>query len=639
MKTVIWMGLALFLVQTVLSAPTNSTKISSPPATKSDSSSSDNENLCKSSDSEVDCDQTEYTEYMACVEEKKTIRKRRQAACPYAKINDVMDYNCLFEYNKCVAGCQNDTICEKGCPVCDGSGTMNNQNGIPANNCTSDFNSCVSNCQSGQPCQTECQNLCPNARPLGYKTVIFEGHGGAGSERVQVPIGIGHNITTIIKLNNYINNTHTINIPTNVNSTNINTIHVYTNKTEGGRFGLGETPEGSCCFAVHPKTCRSSTNGLRCHHKRHKTCGDQCKSRIIHVQSRSRCQKRGGCQSGVAYVPEPNPRCHSIRQWPYTTCGQQSSQRNCNGCYDHYGYGYDSYQNSIPERCNACYDDGYDNGPMYRRGPVLRPSYYHQPPCYVTGTCQNYYEDCGYGCFGHQAMNPVYGYYPPPPPQPPQPQYYYPYYPQQGPQRPPQPPPQMWPEENDLDFFPEDFSGESPVDEQGLGPNDWDLVVQKCKVINADNDTVIIRNCTNSDLDKNPYAAQPVSDDNNADLEPEENPFDQPFYPQEPYYPPQQPYYPQQYYQGPVNSPYAFRQPYQPYYQPPPQQQYPGPRRLRQRPPPPVDRPSYYNAYGGEYETPEDFLNDGNPEEFWNDMDENELEKHGFVRDNEIESN
>lgn len=112
------------------------------------------------------------------------------------------------------------------------------------------------------------------------------------------------NITTIIRLTNLINNTNVINMPTTLNNTNINNIHVYSNKSSnnGGKFGLGYTEEGPCCWTMKPgNRCKKTTVGPKCEHKKVKVCGKQCTKKMIHQKS----------------------PCNSIPQWPYVICPQQ----------------------------------------------------------------------------------------------------------------------------------------------------------------------------------------------------------------------------------------------------------------------------------------------------------------------------
>lgn len=172
----------------------------------------------------------------------------------------------------------------------------------------------------------------------------------------------------------------------------------------------------------------------------------------------------------------------------------------------------------------------------------------------------------------------------------------------------------MWPENDYMDdLFPgdDDFSGSNPVNDK-----DWETVVQKCKVINADDNTVIIKNCTNADLDQNPYAAQPSQDDKG------EGNIDGPYY--------QQPY-PQSYAQ-PYGQQYA--QAYNPYGYGP--QFYPGP---QYGPQIGVKPPRRNNNFDEETFSPDDFANDTNPDDFW-DNNEEDIEKsltdRGFEKENEI---
>lgn len=51
----------------------------------------------------------------------------------------------------------------------------------------------------------------------------------------------------------------------------------------------------------------------------------------------------------------------------------------------------------------------------------------------------------------------------------------------------------------------EEFSGNEPTTDE-FNEEEWEQVVKKCKVVNVDDSTVIIKNCTAADLEKNPYA-------------------------------------------------------------------------------------------------------------------------------------
>lgn len=561
--------------------------------------------LCTAKDSEIDCNQSEYYEYMQCVEKKRSLRKKRQALCSHDTTaqqttlskpgDDSVLSKCEFEHQKCVVGCKNDTDCANGCPLC---GAQLASSTSPLS-CVGDYTDCVANCAPGQPCETTCKSLCatngePN-RPRGYKTVIFEGHSGSGpAHRVQVPIGIGHNITTVIKLNN------------NINNANNNIINLFANSSSSeGEFGLGRTRDGSCCVAVQPKSCHSTSAGPRCHHRRHKTCGSQCTSRVIHAQTRRSCnRRRSKCKTTVSYVPQPSPKCHYANQWPYVSCGGARSRRSCAGCYDHYGQDY--MQNlGIPERCMSCFDGGYDEGPLYRQGPVYRPHFYHEPPCYVTGTC---YPMNGYGFY---APPPIYGAPPRPWPMP------MPYPEGNGRD-------EELPGEDDLLPGDDEYSGYEPDGE--FAEEDFEKVVEKCKVVNVDDDTVIIKNCTSTELGENPYAATRVEANEAKDAdEIEDVPMGRP----QPY----SPYYPQ----PTMYNPYPPAPGYG-YYGPPPMNPYypayhvqPSPGRGHRKSKG-VVRPEYYENYGTDEDWEEEERNEETVDEFSLDDEEKELLQKGFEK-------
>lgn len=111
------------------------------------------------------------------------------------------------------------------------------------------------------------------------------------------------NITTVIRLTNVIENKNIINMPTTLNNTNINNIHVYSNKSssEGGKFGLGFNEDGPCCWSIKPATCKKTTVGLKCRHKRTRQCGRQCNKKMINTN---------------------RAQCIQTPQWPYMICPQ-----------------------------------------------------------------------------------------------------------------------------------------------------------------------------------------------------------------------------------------------------------------------------------------------------------------------------
>lgn len=154
----------------------------------------------------------------------------------------------------------------------------------------------------------------------------------------------GANVTTIIRLTNLIENHNIVNVPTTLNNTNINKIHIYQNKTsdEGGKFGLGYNEKGSCCYSVEPKSCKQSTAGTKCRHKRQKVCGRQCTQKVIH--------------------PKKNPPCTYTPQWPYVNCPQNQYPPFNPGFFPP---GYPGYYPQVPPSQPGFEFDDDDDLPMF----------------------------------------------------------------------------------------------------------------------------------------------------------------------------------------------------------------------------------------------------------------------------------
>ncbi|XP_058454205.1 uncharacterized protein LOC131432120 [Malaya genurostris] len=400
------------------------------------------------------CNETQYEVYRQCVEENKSIRLKRQSLCQQTSVDSVpMQDQPLSEED-------NESL-ELKQPAPEDV-VMPKVHVIPA----------LESVITVEPVESnDIPEYDPSLKVKSLKRkVIIQGDDEDEDLEYHVP----PNITTIIRLTNVVNNTNVVNVPTNVNTTNVNNIHIYSNITEGE----SSTPEEErCCTAVRPKTCHASTQGIKCQHKKFRTCGPQCKSDVVHVQRRKRCDPSGNCQEKIAYVPQPEkPKCVYVDQWPFVVCGKPANMKViCDGCYDHYGYGFEAHNKPIVDQCRGCYDDGFDYGPMYRRGPVLRPFYYHEPPCYLTGTCPMSYGDCGYGCYGHQLVDPVWG-----------------------------PPSAFDPNMDDINTE----SLEQDIQITNDTESDWGVPVHKCTVVSEDN-TISVQNCTN--IVDNQYAAAPPS--------------------------------------------------------------------------------------------------------------------------------
>lgn len=237
--------------------------------------------------------------------------------------------------------------------------------------CNDKRDKCFSTCddKKNATCKDSCP-ICPIVKEAPYvikgvndTDIIEAGH------KVQ-------NFTTVVRMKNVIHNVIDIPPPPNVNTTNTNYVNIYQNLTSrsGGKYGFGYTQDGQCCMEVHPKTCSMSSIGPKCHHKRHRTCGDQCTSRVVHRRKVRMCHS-GTCHNQVKYIPQPDvPRCRASSTWPFISCG--GSTENCEGCFD--SFDDNDPDAMVPRRCVPCFSQGFDMaGPMYRRGPVFGPSYYN----------------------------------------------------------------------------------------------------------------------------------------------------------------------------------------------------------------------------------------------------------------------
>lgn len=432
----------------------------------------------KEQELQMKCDFTDFEDYRKCVQERKEIRRKRATICPIT--GKVIDIDRLSGFDSSAAAPQNNV------------------------------NSFVHPAVALPPAVAADQPLHPHPAPL----VTFDSRPPEvnhnwivqGEDTNFVHNQRYHparNVTTVIKLTNHINNTNVIHMPTHINATNINNITIFTNSSENNHdFGFGATKDGPCCMVVKPKTCHTGPMGPRCHHRRHKMCGNQCTSRIMHARS-SRSH-------GVGYIPQPSPSCVYTEQWPFVNCGNRRRDP-CDGCYDHYGssnYGY----YAPPSSCHGCYDEGFEYGQMYRRGPVLRPHYYHAPPPYYQTGYQggypgmypdypNYYEDDYYGPPGFM----------------------------------PEMHPPNYPFGMESPIIDDDFSRENSTEKKNgtsLEEDEWGITMQKCKVISGDG-SITIANCTVDNV--HPYAAAPSD-------------FNYPGYNN--YYPPARPY-PGMYYPQP----------------------------------------------------------------------------------------
>lgn len=495
------------------------------------------------SETTVDCSQAEYSQYRECVD-----AHTKHSPSP-SDDRTIVDY-CVKLNADCVQTCDGNAVCETDCPVCPLNADKLAADSLVHHRLPSNCNEATAKCLAActaTACRIDCfkqgcsaegnANVTSDATNNGIYTVIVHQENGNGSiplvHRFGRKLFPGQNVTSVIRLTNIVNNTNRIEAPVNITTTDLDgTPSLVSNDTReqinatvppaeesstGGKFGFGYSKTGPCCIAIRPKSCRASSNGLRCHHRRHRTCGSQiCVSRTIHVQLRQRCNHHGqhGCKHGIAYIPQPQaPKCIYIDQWPFVSCTvafeRQFIENNCNGCYDHYGYGFRQYHANAEHhriRCRGCFADAFEIGPLYRRGPLFRPYFYHRAPCYVTGSCRGYelsHVNCGrYGCFDDELVDPVWGH------RPKRPRTEQDFYEDDGYSKEQQRPSTKLPPHRNV----QPTAAASSLQRTNQTSTSLDSHIHKCSVV-SDDGTIEVKNCTDTNLETNPYAASPANDD------------------------------------------------------------------------------------------------------------------------------
>lgn len=359
--------------------------------------------ICETPSQEV-CESltSQYEKYRECMER----RTKRSIECDYEEEEE--------EETTCEnCNCDSCNSCETKCSSCC-------ENSCKSYHCC--HKTCRAQCKSTS-CRTSCKKKCQDRPNEGEKiiTVITNSTNSGSSEHSK------HNITTIIHLNNIINNTNVIDIPVILNNTNLNNITIVGGF--GGQSGpVGppgvpgrpgtpgktvESPEENCCVTVGPRICTPQKEYpfVRCYHIRRRACGHICSAPVVHYQKHEICDKdiqqpqvelqptqaqpppQQPCRNQVVYVPQPRPRCAYQPNWPYVSCGN-SGYQTCDGCYNHY------INKANFQRCSSfCYDDGFGQGPYYRQGPFYRQGYAPVPSCLQTGTC--WYPGIGSGTGGY----------------------------------------------------------------------------------------------------------------------------------------------------------------------------------------------------------------------------------------------
>lgn len=340
------------------------------------------------------CHSTDYQSYVDCVRK----RHKRSTDCD----NSCNSGNCINTCNSCDCDSCNYNNCENNCNSC-------------CSTCCSNYIPCRTNHCCHRTCQAQCDNTkCRSTcRKNCFETVrthsepvyIPQPSSGASgqSSSVQNTSIINnsrHNVTTIIHLNNVINNTNIIDVPININNTNDQNITLYTaDDTVAGH------QKEQCCTVIGPRQCVSYPTP-KCFHYRSKQCGAYCTANIVHKEEKQVCESYYpgapvNCRQQIYYIPQPTPKCVYQSTWPYVSCGIQTSQVGCEGCYSHY---VDQTSTNYLQCSSQCYDQGYQAGSFYRQGPVYKPMYYHAPCNGYYGCAQPYNVGYDYAASNAQAF-------------------------------------------------------------------------------------------------------------------------------------------------------------------------------------------------------------------------------------------
>lgn len=355
---------------------------------------------------EHDCSaQTEYNKYIECMHEKR--RHKRSLGC--ADSCEFID--CSECQNTCQPDCPECGLCSNSCRQC------------CSETCTSNLcchKTCHNQCKTNY-CRTECKRECKTRISDTASNVVINSKQNATNAGA-------HNITTIINLQNIINNTNHIDIPIKINNTNYNNVTLQNRRADVGsstQFAQQklevDTHGNKCCYVIGPRQCNKTNTYpfLKCFHYKYKKCGAFCVSNVVHMQEQQYCDNKE-CHTKYFYIPEPQQRCTYQPMWPYVSCGGQN-----------YGIGPYYQQGSYLQ---PPYQPGYPTGylpplplippisPCFQIGcqypsipppppPSIYPSYSAYPPYGIPNNgYQNYpYSPIGYPAYGYPGYS-GYGY-------------------------------------------------------------------------------------------------------------------------------------------------------------------------------------------------------------------------------------
>ncbi|XP_037892042.1 uncharacterized protein LOC119638958 isoform X1 [Glossina fuscipes] len=258
--------------------------------------------------------------------------------------------------------------------------------------CHRNLDNCKEVCKNAAN-QTDCEGKCPVCPILIAEQILVQGVNDTDYRAAPTKPS---NTTNIIRVTNEIHNIIDNQLG-NVTHNSLNNIHIHQNVSRvGGKFGFGFNHTQPCCLVVRSsKNCDKSkfSTAARCHHKRHRVCGEKCKARVMFAKRVKVCERsvddddnvseeHENCHQATKYVPyhkrtqSRKLKCFYQPRWPYVSCpnrGSSTRSKSCERCYRlPYGrillYG-------VPAQCINCFQRySYSSG----FGASMYPSYY--PP-------------------------------------------------------------------------------------------------------------------------------------------------------------------------------------------------------------------------------------------------------------------
>ncbi|KAH8280033.1 hypothetical protein KR018_001613, partial [Drosophila ironensis] len=259
--------------------------------------------------------------------------------------------------------------------------------------CQGNRDRCVDVCGSDLKCQGECP-VCPElySRPLLVQ--------GVNDTDQVAPPQTPVNTTNIIRLTNEIQNI----IQHEIQQRNEVNVVVQQNVSQvGGRFGLGYSDQGSCCYVVRmDRNCDKGVSDDCREKSRQRVCGERCQARVMLAKKVVQCEEAdpNNCRETIEYVPrrrrnhtrktvQSEPCQYFGNYWPYFSCGQNEGQflgnvvqnqrpkrSSCQQCLN-LPYGV-ILQKGLPPQCAGCFQ-GY--GQPYMLGPYgFNPFMPYVPP-------------------------------------------------------------------------------------------------------------------------------------------------------------------------------------------------------------------------------------------------------------------